>query len=772
MYFDIIEFLLFSSPVLTPLVLCIATVTAIIIIAASEIKSKRRAYSIGSNDVPEKQKMNISSSTILFITGAIFIVISGIAFAIAGWVKASATGRTFILFLLAALLYICGVITYKIFKLKVTSKVFFVTGSIMTAITTTVAGGYHLLGDTLSFDTRYGTLLIALAIAVLAGVFFIGSKIYFSTAFEIAGMILSATAIIFTAIFFTEGFDELAFFLIIVQALLTAVLTSGRIKLSDTVHTAGIIISILYASISMIYVIANLIIPTFITSSILLIIFAQLIIYGAVKNNNILKALSSTAAILASISIASVFEEAGLAFDALMLLTLSLCYKYVPQLKETAAYCITSLAMIFFTGLSILVAENDIYLLSLLPAILVPARIYAAAFTSENSEKDLYSLASLIMPFLIAVKCDTVFKAVSFEAAMIGTAAVYIAAAAAAIYLERNKSEKYSKSKNHTTLINANMICSGIILIIYSILSDALIGMAVIATAHIIAAYFMKNNVVSVLSAASLVNALSGIFTDMLKENAAFDAIPYMLTALVAVFVIISKFLFRDALFKKDSYAVKCDICLLSVWIILLRLVTYENAFAFFLASAFYLFGFIKRNTGETASTVLFFLSSASAMLAVLCRPFFFDDSSIITSKLIITLLFATATVYRLAKNRFGNASAEMSTILYIVAFIALIIDAEYYNSSLNLIFTITFITITFIVSVLRKSKLWFIISTCALALITIHAVRNYLTALSWWVYFLIAGIVLIVLAAVNEYIKTKGKTVKEAVSEKFSDWH
>ena len=43
--------------------------------------------------------------------------------------------------------------------------------------------------------------------------------------------------------------------------------------------------------------------------------------------------------------------------------------------------------------------------------------------------------------------------------------------------------------------------------------------------------------------------------------------------------------------------------------------------------------------------------------------------------------------------------------------------------------------------------------------------------ALNWWIYLFIAGVILIGLAAGNEYCKKNNETIKTSVIKKFSGW-
>ena len=56
------------------------------------------------------------------------------------------------------------------------------------------------------------------------------------------------------------------------------------------------------------------------------------------------------------------------------------------------------------------------------------------------------------------------------------------------------------------------------------------------------------------------------------------------------------------------------------------------------------------------------------------------------------------------------------------------------------------------------KKKQWFMLSAITLVAQCIYASRKFWISIAWWVYLLVAGAVLIVIAARNEYKKRQGE--------------
>ena len=98
-------------------------------------------------------------------------------------------------------------------------------------------------------------------------------------------------------------------------------------------------------------------------------------------------------------------------------------------------------------------------------------------------------------------------------------------------------------------------------------------------------------------------------------------------------------------------------------------------------------------------------------------------------------------------------------------------VDALYFDTAVNTIFVMSVMLFVLIVSIMARSKTWFIASAASLFTITVYATREYLMALNWWIYLFLAGVTLIALAAGNEYCKKNNQTIKSSVAKRFSGW-
>lgn len=82
---------------------------------------------------------------------------------------------------------------------------------------------------------------------------------------------------------------------------------------------------------------------------------------------------------------------------------------------------------------------------------------------------------------------------------------------------------------------------------------------------------------------------------------------------------------------------------------------------------------------------------------------------------------------------------------------------------------------IIFFISFTVKQKKWFILSVISITFLTVYMTKGFWSSVAWWIYLLTAGIILILLAGANEYLKQHDETLKQKfeawLSRFFVDW-
>ena len=76
-----------------------------------------------------------------------------------------------------------------------------------------------------------------------------------------------------------------------------------------------------------------------------------------------------------------------------------------------------------------------------------------------------------------------------------------------------------------------------------------------------------------------------------------------------------------------------------------------------------------------------------------------------------------------------------------------------------------------FVISFWLKQKKWFLLGGVSLVGIALYLRMKLFPGMQWWVWLLLAGILLIVIAAVNEMLKQRGETLKSRAGRFWEDW-
>ena len=108
--------------------------------------------------------------------------------------------------------------------------------------------------------------------------------------------------------------------------------------------------------------------------------------------------------------------------------------------------------------------------------------------------------------------------------------------------------------------------------------------------------------------------------------------------------------------------------------------------------------------------------------------------------------------------------------ILCVVSTMWQVIDAMSSGELFDVIVLSIALLLMIVAGFIRKSKRWFLFGAITLIFVILYVTRDFWTSIAWWVYLLVAGCVLITLAATNEYRKKNGGT-KAIIKGFFGDW-
>lgn len=78
---------------------------------------------------------------------------------------------------------------------------------------------------------------------------------------------------------------------------------------------------------------------------------------------------------------------------------------------------------------------------------------------------------------------------------------------------------------------------------------------------------------------------------------------------------------------------------------------------------------------------------------------------------------------------------------------------------------------ILMIIAFIRKRRKWFLLSSVSVLFTAVYMTKDFWLSIQWWIYLLVIGITLVTVAGINEYLKTKNKSVKIIAGKLFTEW-
>lgn len=311
--------------------------------------------------------------------------------------------------------------------------------------------------------------------------------------------------------------------------------------------------------------------------------------------------------------------------------------------------------------------------------------------------------------------------------------------------------------------------------------------------AALVALLIRRGNIRSINTAAGYALCLpaAGITASVLSwVNGVADStagIAQILTsAVIAVCcIVLSRVVFSSSLFKKNELGEFFDPFVAAAAMMPIMMLRYGSfdphtdppdkvmlrAFVFtaWLEAGALFTGLVRKGNKEKTNTVFKLIASFAYMLAFIERPFLVSDEQVIEFKITLTaiVVFGFAAKYILKTNK--PLADNFATVVHVLALILLIGDALSNTSLANTLVVLTTAVVIMIVSFVIKRKRWFLISSVTLVGLTVYITRDFLMSMSWWVYLLVVGVILIVIAVSNEYLKNK-KTDNEK-KHFFEEW-
>lgn len=737
----------------------------------------------------QKPRNKMSTSTVMMLIGTAFIILSAIAFVAANWVKMSPEGRVFVIVGAAILSFAISVVIKAAAKLELTSAAFYSIGSLLAVVSLVTAGNYELFGSWFCIGGEGAPLLYAISAFIISAAAFAAYPLYKKTAFTYCGLIFISIGLFLLCVQITDNYQQLAPVIALVQLVITAAVhllkPQKGTRLEKPVGIIGDITAIFYALIAFAYVLGHTFNADAYSFFVLGIIMVQLFAYGVFKKQSWMFIILNILAVYTALTVVFTLEDRYgkdfiMLFFAFITLIIFLINRFAPK-SNIVSEIFTLGAAIVGSVLSLCANNERYYGMNLIVPLTVSVFIAGYALHKSKAVQVTAGIFAPVLPFFSALYLnnrivENIGSTGYYEVETLtfcGLAAVYAAVTLILLYLPKISFELHAHHPMKTqAILYSNMVAAFAVLMNCTGYSDLFMVTAALCIVHFIVSNLMSCNITAAGSVISLILLTYRVLQHYFGSDS--EAAMYIMFGLFVLLLAVSRFVFRESFVSRTSEKTTVDVVLISAWTAVLPFPMFDRVSLFLrlMALAVFLASFVKKKTDKETAAILLSFSAFITAFAFLTRPFLTPDSSMISSKISLGIIALLGAAYRFIWRNHKTASKVTSTIVFVIAFIGLIIDAMVFHNAPNTIFAMAVTAGILILAFYTKSKTWFTASSIALVVITVFSTRKYFATMGWWIYLFIVGVVLIAIAAVNEYCKKKGETMRSTVSKKFSDWN
>ena len=384
-------------------------------------------------------------------------------------------------------------------------------------------------------------------------------------------------------------------------------------------------------------------------------------------------------------------------------------------------------------------------------------------------------LPEIVTAYMLGRYLDRTYDMACGPLAMVICAGV-LCAAAFILSFGLGEDRKYSVMKYSTEVGSALAMFMSVSVVRDVAAGAAMIGVSVALFAVI---HLSKKNFHAVLPLLTLFRGARltarAVWYDPMREGSAVIIFSMFATALLAL---TSRLMFSDKLYRKNENGkFMADIAQFGI-LLCISSCTRESMmfsgrarlFIALLELTVFTANLIRRSNPAWVNRAFTTAAIAIACIALAVRPFMVFESSMITMKIILAImvLFGLAVKKIWADNE--KLSKEFSQGIFMAAFLMLVADGLMNQSLLNSLIVLSVSLALFIYSFIGKSRRWFIVSAVTLVGLTLYITGDFLATVAWWAYLLIAGILLIVIAAMAEYFRQRAAKHRDE-ARFFVDW-
>ena len=182
-----------------------------------------------------------------------------------------------------------------------------------------------------------------------------------------------------------------------------------------------------------------------------------------------------------------------------------------------------------------------------------------------------------------------------------------------------------------------------------------------------------------------------------------------------------------------------------------------------------YVLHFTRRAEFESRSRQLKTVSAALFTVGLWVQPLISVRGGYWEGKLhLIPLLLFGAAIRKLYGEKTGSGFF-FATSIY--SMIRLAVTAMASHRTADLVTVLFAALLIFVISFYLKQKKWFLLGGVSLIGIAVYLRIKLFPGMQWWVWLLMAGILLIIVAAANEMLKQRGETLKSRAGRFWEDW-
>lgn len=780
---------IYEEPVTAP-----KTVTVSVTEAHTDEKPKPAEQTVKMYDFPKKEASVFSfeekrtgSAAILFAIGAAFVILAGFIFSTAIWVYLSDLARTGIIALAGMFFFGISALAGKKFKLENTSSAFYILGTVFTSISFITAGIFRLFGEWFSVSGEGGCLFFAASSFIITGFSALRMRSSGKKLYEYTSIYTFLTGFTLCLAQLSDSYEGFSLIISLVGVLSTAALwfigKTEKYTLRSSVRNAVIALRAAYSAIAF----PCLIVEFFELSTLSIVLTAlfltELTVYGVIKKSGLLLGFQSVfafgfiAEICAKLSDNGAFNETTAIFIFALALT-ALCVLYRLRRELYTPFAEVLFSVIPFILGYFLITENDFaYGITLM--LTTEALMLSSALSFTNIFRGL-SKISLPLPFIItawgvADFLDREYELYCHDYALTICAALFTAIAyVCSIAIKGDRRFVPTKYSFETA--------AAVILFYVALSADTAPCLAAVLLLCVVVFAIMHTsgtNIHSAIPMASFMTAVSELI-DVLFENYRQEGDASVITSIIlcSVFTLASRMLYSKSLMRISGDKTRRDT--LQTGILMCAFLANHSSvmfsyrarvFIILLELAVFAANLWRSENTKSFNACAVTVSSALVGLALINRPFMLITEDVISSKVTLSIIAIFGFVVRKIWRRKPEFAESFSSGVYMLAYIMLLFDALANQTLFNTLIVLSVSLVIMLYSFMKKKKRWFISSAIGLTGLTLYITKDFLTEIDWWIYLLLAGILLISIATANEYFKEKGSSVKKKAGRFFEDW-